>query len=118
MESVPSVDTKETDHSNDRVEVRKQKKKRTLRNRVVKLELSNDVERAVRKTAKVLYDMTDGDINIEAKGAEVQLKPAKDSSKWVQSDSLFNDAKKAYDSILKPFLEEPQVYKLESTRHK
>jgi hypothetical protein len=28
------------------------------------------------------------------------------------------DAKKAYDGILKPFFEEPQVYKLDSTKEK
>ena len=31
-------------------------------------------------------------------------------------DTLYSDAKKAYDSILKPFLEEPIVYKIESTK--
>jgi len=118
MESVSSTSTEER---NDHRRERKEKKKRTQRNRVVKLELSNDVERAIRKTAEVLYEIKDDDINIDAKRAGetgIRLKPAKNPSTWVQSDALFNDAKRAYDGILQPFLQEPQVYKLESTKNK
>ena len=87
----------------------------------MKLELSNDTETAVRKTAEALYNITDADINIIAARegkADVRLKPAKDSNSWVATDRLYDDAKKAYDSILAPFMEEPQIYKLESTKAK
>ena len=94
---------------------------RTERSRVVKLELSNDTGEAVRKTAQTLYNLSDADINIVAARdgkSEIDLKLAKDSNKWVATDAIFDDAKKAYDRILAPFLEEPQVYKLESTKER
>lgn len=82
------------------------KVKPTKRARLVKLELSNNPQLAVEKVGKNLYNIGSA------------LKPASDGDDWYTVDSLYMDAKKAYDGILKPFFEEPQVYKLDGTKDK
>ena len=85
---------------------RDRKIKHTTRSRVVKLELSNQTDLAVVKVAKTLYNLDH----------ERTLQKATDSNLWHVSDSLYYDAKKSYDGILKPFFEEPQVFKLQATK--
>jgi hypothetical protein len=82
------------------------KVKPTRRARLVKLELSNNPRLAVEKVANNVYNLGSA------------LKPASDGDDWYTVDSLYMDAKKAYDGILKPFFEEPQVYKLDGTKDK
>jgi hypothetical protein len=85
----------------------KSKTKFTKRTKLVKLELSSQTSLAINKVAANLYDIKNPSLN-----------PTIDNETWYTTDALYADAKKAYDGILKTFLEEPIIYKLESTKEK
>ena len=82
--------------------------KKTKRSAVLKLEFGNDTHSQLDKVATALY------------GLEAQpTKAAKDNNAWTKTDQeLFAVAKASYDGVLAPFLEDPRVYKFNSTKEK
>ena len=85
--------------------------KKTKRLPVLKLELGDigGHEAQMNVILKKVYGMDD----------DIPLELSREFQDWRQVDqTLYGDAKKAYDGVIEPFKKQPRVYKLESIREK
>lgn len=82
--------------------------KKTQRKAILKLELSGETRDKLGTVAQGLYGMS-----------PVPDKPAANNQKWHTVDKeLYAVAKGSYDGVIAPFLEQPRVYRFESTKQK
>ena len=85
---------------------------KTERKALLKLELpvgdGAKLQQAISKVGENLYGISSNPFTTKSE----------DSNAWYATDSLFTSAKKTYNGILRPFLEQPQVYKLDVTKEK
>lgn len=83
--------------------------KRTKRLPVLKLEVADgDVSSKMQQISKTIYKL-DQEATVVSRNFQ----------HWrISDETLFGDAKAAYDGIISPFLKQPRVYKLESIKEK